>query len=146
MGAMCVLVAVSNAGVGVEALPPVREAIGDGHDTKSITLSCGKLTTGVTVKQWSSILMLRNLTSPESYFQATFRVQSPWAITNPDGDDPSREEILKPVGFVFDFAPPGRCVRSPTTAQVCTQRPQAQNTCSPNSSTTCQCLPMTGHQ
>lgn len=93
------------AGVGVEALPPVREAIQDGHDTKTITLSCGKLTTGVTVKQWSAILMLRNLTSPESYFQAAFRVQSPWSIKNPDGDDPSREEILKPVGFVFDFAP-----------------------------------------
>ena len=93
------------AGVGVEALPPVREAIKDGHDTKTITLSCGKLTTGVTVKQWSAILMLRNLTSSESYFQAAFRVQSPWSIKNPDGDDPSREEILKPVGFVFDFAP-----------------------------------------
>lgn len=93
------------AGIGVEALPPVREAIKDGHDTKTITLSCGKLTTGVTVKQWSAILMLRNLTSPESYFQAAFRVQSPWAIKNPDGDDPNREEILKPVGFVFDFAP-----------------------------------------
>lgn len=93
------------AGVGVEALPPVREAIQDGHDTKTITLSCGKLTTGVTVKQWSAILMLRNLTSSESYFQAAFRVQSPWSIKNPDGDDPSREEILKPVGFVFDFAP-----------------------------------------
>lgn len=93
------------AGIGVEALPPVREAIQDGHDTKTITLSCGKLTTGVTVKQWSAILMLRNLTSSESYFQAAFRVQSPWSIKNPDGDDPSREEVLKPVGFVFDFAP-----------------------------------------
>lgn len=100
-----IVAAGAGAGVGVEALPPVREAIGDGHDTKTITLSCGKLTTGVTVKQWSSILMLRNLTSPESYFQAAFRVQSPWAIKNPDGDDPNREEILKPVGFVFDFAP-----------------------------------------
>lgn len=100
-----IMAAGVGAGVGVEALPPVREAIGDGHNTKTITLSCGKLTTGVTVKQWSSILMLRNLNSPETYFQAAFRVQSPWAIKNPDGDDPSREEILKPVGFVFDFAP-----------------------------------------
>ena len=93
------------AGIGVQALPLVRAAIGDGHDTKTITLSCGKLTTGVTVKQWSSILMLRNLTSPETYFQAAFRVQSPWAIKNPNGDNPSEEEILKPAGFVFDFAP-----------------------------------------
>lgn len=99
------VVAGATAGVGVEALPPVRAAIGDGHDTQTITLSCGKLTTGVTVKQWSSILMLRNLTSPETYFQAAFRVQSPWSIKNPDGDDPNREVVLKPVAFVFDFAP-----------------------------------------
>lgn len=99
------VVAGTGAGVGVAALPPVRKAIAEGHDTKTITLSCGKLTTGVTVKQWSSILMLRNLSSPETYFQAAFRVQSPWSIKNPDGDDPSREDVLKPVAFVFDFAP-----------------------------------------
>lgn len=98
-------VAGPRAGIGLDALPPVREAIGDGHDTKTITLSCGKLTTGVTVKQWSAILMLRNLNSPETYFQAAFRVQSPWAIPNPDGDDPNAEAVLKPVCFVFDFAP-----------------------------------------
>lgn len=99
------IVAGPQAGIGLDALPPVRSAIGDGHDTKTITLSCGKLTTGVTVKQWSSILMLRNLDSPETYFQAAFRVQSPWSIKNPNGDDPSEEEILKPACFVFDFAP-----------------------------------------
>lgn len=95
----------SSAGMGLEALPPVRAAISSGFDTKSITLSCGKLTTGVTVKQWSSILMLRNLKSPETYFQAAFRVQSPWSITNPNGDNPNEEDVLKPVCFVFDFAP-----------------------------------------
>lgn len=79
--------------------------IGGGFDSKTITLSCGKLTTGITVPQWSSILMLRNLKSPETYFQSAFRVQSPWSIKNPDGDDPNREEILKPICFVFDFAP-----------------------------------------
>lgn len=100
-----VVAAGASAGIGLEALPPVRKAIGGGFDTKSITLSCGKLTTGVTVPQWSSILMLRNLKSPESYFQAAFRVQSPWSIKNPNGDDPNEEEILKPVCFVFDFAP-----------------------------------------
>jgi hypothetical protein len=94
-----------DAGLGLNALPPVRNAIGSGHDTQSITLSCGKLTTGVTVPQWSSILMLRNLKSPETYFQAAFRVQSPWSIKNPDGDNPNREDVLKPVCFVFDFAP-----------------------------------------
>ncbi|MBK4348958.1 GIY-YIG nuclease family protein [Lacisediminihabitans sp. G11-30] len=98
-------VAGPGAGIGLEALPPVRQAIGNGVDTKTITLSCGKLTTGVTVAQWSSILMLRNLKSPETYFQAAFRVQSPWSIKNPNGDDPNAEEVLKPVCFVFDFAP-----------------------------------------
>lgn len=100
-----VVAAGASAGIGLEALPPVRQAIGSGFDSKTITLSCGKLTTGVTVAQWSSILMLRNLKSPETYFQAAFRVQSPWSIKNPNGDDPNEEEILKPVCFVFDFAP-----------------------------------------
>ncbi len=98
-------VAGPGAGIGLDALPPVRAAIGNGVDTKTITLSCGKLTTGVTVPQWASILMLRNLKSPETYFQAAFRVQSPWSIKNPNGDDPNEEEVVKPVCFVFDFAP-----------------------------------------
>ncbi len=100
-----VVAAGASAGIGLDALPPVREAIGSGFDTKTITLSCGKLTTGVTVPQWASILMLRNLKSPETYFQAAFRVQSQWSVRNPDGDNPNEEEILKPVCFVFDFAP-----------------------------------------
>jgi hypothetical protein len=100
-----IVAAGSDAGIGLDALPPVRRAIGSGFETKSITLSCGKLTTGVTVAQWSSILMLRNLQSPETYFQAAFRVQSPWSIKNPNGDNPNEEEVLKPVCFVFDFAP-----------------------------------------
>jgi hypothetical protein len=100
-----VVAAGASAGIGLDALPPVRKAIGSGFESKTITLSCGKLTTGVTVPQWSSILMLRNLKSPETYFQAAFRVQSPWSIKNPNGDDPHEEEILKPACFVFDFAP-----------------------------------------
>jgi hypothetical protein len=104
-GYVVVVAAGASAGIGLEALPPVRKAIGSGFETKTITLSCGKLTTGVTVPQWSSILMLRNLKSPETYFQAAFRVQSPWSIMNPNGDNPNEEEILKPICFVFDFAP-----------------------------------------
>ena len=100
-----VVAAGAAAGVGLAALLPVRKAIASGHESKSITLSCGKLTTGVTVKQWSAILMLRNLKSPETYFQAAFRVQSPWSIKNPNGDNPNEEAILKPACFVFDFAP-----------------------------------------
>jgi hypothetical protein len=100
-----IVAAGASAGIGLNALPPVRAAIRSGFETKTITLSCGKLTTGVTVPQWSSILMLRNLTSPETYFQAAFRVQSPWSVKNPNGNNPNEEEILKPVCFVFDFAP-----------------------------------------
>jgi len=100
-----VVAAGASAGIGLDALPPVRKAIRSGFETKTITLSCGKLTTGVTVPQWSSIMMLRNLKSPETYFQSAFRVQSPWSIKNPNGDNPNEEEILKPVCFVFDFAP-----------------------------------------
>jgi len=64
-----------------------------------------KLTTGVTVKPWTGIFMLRNLSSPETYFQAAFRVQSPWAIENPDGLSPNEELIIKEECYVFDFAP-----------------------------------------
>lgn len=100
-----IVAAGAAAGIGLSALPPVRNAIGSGFDSKTITLTCGKLLTGVTVPQWSAILMLRNLKSPETYFQAAFRVQSPWSIKNPNGDNPNEEEILKPACFVFDFAP-----------------------------------------
>jgi hypothetical protein len=98
-------VAGAGAGIGLAALPPVRKAIGSGYESKTITLSCGKLATGVTVPQWSSMLMLRNLNSPETYFQAAFRVQSPWSIKNPNGDNPHEEVIMKSACFIFDFAP-----------------------------------------
>ncbi|MBY4275460.1 GIY-YIG nuclease family protein [Rhodococcus fascians] len=94
-----------DVGVGLDALPPVKKAIAGGFDTKTITLTVGKLTTGVTIPQWSSILMLRNLKSPETYFQAAFRVQSPWSVKNPNGDYPDEELVWKPVCYVFDFAP-----------------------------------------
>jgi hypothetical protein len=75
-----VVAAGSSAGIGKAALEPVLKAMDDPLKTKTITLSCGKLTTGVTVKPWTGIFMLRNLSSPETYFQAAFRVQSPWDI------------------------------------------------------------------
>jgi hypothetical protein len=49
--------------------------------------------------------MLRNSSSPETYFQAAFRVQTPWVIKNPDSKSPNNEEILKEECYVFDFAP-----------------------------------------
>jgi hypothetical protein len=100
-----VVAAGIGAGIGVAALPPVKEAMDDPLKTKTITLSCGKLTTGVTVKPWTGILMLRNSSTPETYFQAAFRVQSPWTINNPDSKDPNKEQIIKEECYVFDFAP-----------------------------------------
>ncbi|OQC06040.1 MAG: hypothetical protein BWX80_01763 [Candidatus Hydrogenedentes bacterium ADurb.Bin101] len=100
-----VVAAGSAAGIGVAALPPVQEAMDDPLTTKTITLTCGKLTTGVTVKPWTGILMLRNSSSPETYFQAAFRVQSPWTVRNPDGASPNEEQVIKRECYVFDFAP-----------------------------------------
>lgn len=96
----------NQAGMGAEALPPVLNAMGnDPQKTKTITLTCSKLTTGVTVPAWTGIFMLQNLNSPETYFQSAFRVQSPWVLKNCDPTDPNRREILKETCYVFDFAP-----------------------------------------
>ncbi len=100
-----IVAAGPEAGIGVEALGPVRKAMGNPLKTKTITLSTGKLTTGVTVKPWSGVFMLRNLKSPETYFQTAFRVQSPWVIKNPDGKSPNEKINLKKFCYVFDFAP-----------------------------------------
>ena len=101
-----VVAAGNQAGLGVMALPPVMQAMTDNPlASKTITLSCGKLTTGVSVKPWTGIFMLCNSSSPETYFQAAFRVQTPWVIKNPDSKSPNKEEILKEECYVFDFAP-----------------------------------------
>ena len=100
-----VVAAGVQAGIGVEALKPVRRALSNPLKTKTITFSCGKLTTGVSVPSWTGIFMLRNSSSPETYFQAAFRVQTPWTIKNPDGLTPNEEEVLKNECYVFDFAP-----------------------------------------
>lgn len=100
-----VVAAGASAGIGVEALPPVLNAMDNPLEKKTITLSCGKLTTGVTVKPWSGIFMLRNSSSPETYFQAAFRVQNPWTIINPDSRSPNEVVIMKDECYVFDFAP-----------------------------------------
>lgn len=90
----------TGAGIGLDALRPVQVSMGNPLETKTITLSCGKLTTGVTVKPWTGIFMLRNLKSPETYFQAAFRVQSPWEVV----DDNGNKRIMKQECYVFDFA------------------------------------------
>lgn len=96
-----VIAAGTRAGIGAAALPPVLEAMEEPLSSKSITLSCGKLTTGVTVRPWTGILMLRKCSSPETYFQSAFRVQSPWTVNDENG----KEIVVKPECYVFDFAP-----------------------------------------
>ena len=95
----------SSAGIGLAALGPVLESMHKPLESKTITLTCGKLTTGVTVRPWTGIFMLRSTSSPETYFQAAFRVQSPWTVKNPDGNSPNKEEVIKQECYVFDFAP-----------------------------------------
>ena len=73
----------------------------------TITLTCRKFLTGVTIRPWDSILILNDIKSAESYFQAIFRVQSSWTGN-------SNKEILKPKGWVFDFAI-SRCLRTTYT-------------------------------
>ncbi len=90
----------TSAGVGLDALYPVQNSFGNPLETKTITLSCGKLTTGVTIKPWTGVFMLRNLQSPETYFQTAFRVQSPWEVV----DDYGNKQIIKRECYVFDFA------------------------------------------
>jgi hypothetical protein len=87
----------AEAKVPVEAMLAKAAKLGKG----TITLSVGKLMTGVTVPQWGAILILRSLKSPESYFQAAFRVQSPWVTKNDDGT----RTVNKDTCFVFDFDP-----------------------------------------
>ena len=96
-----VIAAGPEAGIGIDALGPVRAAI-ETHPL-TITLSCGKLTTGVTVPEWSAVFMLRGMRSPESYFQTAFRAQSPRVLTHPT--DPGSSLILKDKCYVFDFDP-----------------------------------------
>ena len=95
-----IVCAGTKAGIGLDALYPVQNAMGDPLKTKTITLTCGKLTTGVTVRPWTGIFMLRNLKSPESYFQAAFRVQSPWETIDEHGN----RVIIKKECYIFDFA------------------------------------------
>lgn len=100
-----IVAAGPSAGIGLDAIYPVQKAMHDPLNSKTITLSCGKLTTGVTIKPWTGIFMLRNSSSPETYFQASFRVQSPWVIKNSDGVSPNNDEIIKKECYIFDFAP-----------------------------------------
>lgn len=67
---------------------------------KTITLSVGQLTTGVTIKEWSAVLMLSNMSSPSLYMQAAFRAQNPCLFKGSNGGF-----YRKKNAYVFDFDP-----------------------------------------
>lgn len=80
-----------------EAFDRVKNAIAN-YD-KTITLSVGQLTVGVTIPEWSGVLMLCNLQSPSSYMQAAFRAQNPCIMTQ------NGQRMRKETAYVFDFDP-----------------------------------------
>lgn len=82
----------------LDMLNRVKKAIE--KNPKTITLSVGQLTVGVTVKPWSAVLMLCNLQSPSAYMQAAFRAQNPYEFTDKDGN-----RYRKETSYVFDFDP-----------------------------------------
>lgn len=82
----------------IKAYDKVKQAIAS-HD-KTITLSVGQLTTGVTIPEWTAVLMLSNMKSPALYMQAAFRAQNPCLFHDENGDSYRKENA-----YVFDFDP-----------------------------------------
>ncbi len=82
----------------IKSLKKVQDAIK--ANEKTITLSVGKLTTGVTIPEWTAVMMLSNMKSPSLYMQAAFRAQNPYEWTDNDG-----VRYQKKNAYVFDFAP-----------------------------------------
>ena len=81
------------------ALRRVRKAIAD-HPQGTITLSVGQLTTGVSVREWTGVLILSNMKSPAQYMQAAFRAQTPYLYKGNDGQFHRKENA-----YIFDFDP-----------------------------------------
>ena len=79
------------------------QAVQENNKLGTITLTCRRFLTGVTIKEWDSILVLNDVKSAESYYQAIFRVQSAWV-------DKKTRKVIKPRAWVFDFAI-SRCLR-----------------------------------
>ena len=104
-----------------DALKLVNKAMGDDpEDTRTITLSCGKLTTGVTVRPWTAVMMLAGShnTDAKAYMQTIFRVQSPYT---------TREGFRKENCYVFDFAPDRTLKVLADTAKVQTKKTASEN-------------------
>ena len=104
-----------------DALNLVEKAIGDNpEDTRTITLSCGKLTTGVSVKPWTAVMMLAGShnTDAKAYMQTIFRVQTPYTT-----NDGRRKENC----YVFDFAPDRTLKVLADTAKVSAKATASEN-------------------
>lgn len=87
----------NSVGSGKNAYDFLMEGIAKANNTNklgSIALTVNKLTVGVTVKEWFSVFVLKDLASPEQYFQSIFRIQTPLVVNG---------EILKKDGYVYDF-------------------------------------------
>jgi type II restriction enzyme len=91
----------SDTVTSAKSLDKVRAAIAEAEKTggKTITLSVGQLTTGVTVPEWTAVLMLSNLASPAQYMQAAFRAQNPHTFMR------GERMLQKSNAYIFDFAP-----------------------------------------
>ena len=86
-------------GAGTNALKYLKKQLFAAKNTKegkSIALTVNKLTIGVTVPEWSSVFVLKDLSSPEQYFQSIFRIQTP-NVNKKNGF------IIKKYGYVYDF-------------------------------------------
>jgi len=81
----------------------IESVLDDSSKLGTITLTCRRFLTGVTIKEWDTIMVLNDVKSAESYYQAIFRVQSAWV-------DKQSKEVIKPEAWVFDFAI-SRCLR-----------------------------------
>lgn len=84
-------------GAGNDAFEYLMNNISESENTNklgSIAITVNKLTIGVTVKKWSSVFVLKDLASPEQYFQAIFRIQTPYVVN---------KVIEKKDGYVYDF-------------------------------------------
>ena len=92
------------------ALTRVRNAIKSGK--KTITISVGRLTTGVTVPEWTAVLMLSGVRSPELYIQTAFRAGNPWSYV----DAETCETVRKDSFAVFDFDPARQLTMIPSIA------------------------------
>lgn len=84
-----------------KSLDKVSKAIAEAEksDGKTITLSVGQLTTGVTVPEWTAVIMLSDLSSPAQYMQAAFRAQNPCTFER------AGHVFQKQNAYIFDFAP-----------------------------------------